>query len=277
MPEKSNIALCRDPAELYLNVLKRVLVRWDEDKFVPMTNKGWLRPLVKRACAARGLSIWQVKPFDAEARTFGRDWPDGATIIGAKRIENIQFCIKTVLQDGVPGDLVEAGLWRGGASIFMRAALEAFGDADRVVWCADSFKGWPVPNARKYPRDKNSVRHLQSHRALSLAMVKDNFRKHSLLDDRVKFLAGWFEDTLPTAPIGEIAVLRLDGDMYGSTMDVLTALYAKVSPGGFVIMNDYANPGSDSRPAIDDFRRDHGINEPIADIDGCGAYWRRLR
>lgn len=242
-----------------------------------MTNKGSIRPLVRRAFATRGMSICQIKPFDADARTFGRDWPDGATTIGIKRIENIQFCVRTIIEESVPGDLVEAGLWRGGASIFMRATLEAFGDTDRALWCADSFKGWPHPNLKKYPQDKNSVRHLQSFRAPSLDTVKDNFRKHSLLDDRVKFLPGWFEDTLPSAPIGGIAVLRLDGDMYGSTMDALRALYPKVSPGGFVTVNDYNNPGSDSRPAVDEFRRMYAIGEPITDIDGCGAYWRRRR
>jgi len=239
-----------------------------------MANKGFIRPLIRRALAARGLEICQIKPFDAEIRDSGRDWPDGLTVIGMKRMQNIQGCVTIVLREGVAGDLAEAGLWRGGASIFMRALLAALGDADRLVWCAYSFKGWPEPDATKYRLDAGSVLHLQSHRAPSLETVKDNFRKFSLMDDRVRFLPGWFADTLPSAPIERIAVLRLDADMYGSTLDVLNALYRKVSPGGFVIMNDYGKPDSAARYAIDDFRERHGIDEPIIDIDGSGAYWR---
>jgi O-methyltransferase len=60
-----------------------------------------------------------------------------------------------------------------------------------------------------------------------------------LFDDNVKFLAGWFKDTLPSAPIKKVSVLRLDGDMYESTMDALVALYKKVTPNGYIIVDDY--------------------------------------
>ncbi len=111
--------------------------------------------------------------------------------------------------------------------------------------------------------------------AVSLESVKSNFKKFDMLDDRVKFLQGWFKDTLPAAPISTIAVLRLDGDMYESTMDTLNALYAKVSPGGFVIVDDYGLPEDACKRAVHDFRNAHGLTEPIIDIDGFGAFWRR--
>lgn len=105
--------------------------------------------------------------------------------------------------------------------------------------------------------------------------VQSNFERFKLLDDHVKFLIGWFKDTLPTAPIKKLAVLRLDGDMYESTMDALNALYHKVSPGGFIIVDDYGLPEDTCRNAIHDFRRSHDSNEPIIDIDGWGVYWRK--
>src|ERR1044072_2882529 len=84
---------------------------------------------------------------------------------------------------------------------------------------------------------------------------------------------GWFSDTLPDAPIERLAVLRLDGDMYSSTWDALTALYAKVSPGGFVIVDDYhAVPGC--KQAVDDFRPRHAIDAPLETIDWAGVFWR---
>ncbi|MCX7153222.1 MAG: class I SAM-dependent methyltransferase, partial [Proteobacteria bacterium] len=104
--------------------------------------------------------------------------------------------------------------------------------------------------------------------------VQANFAKYDLHDDQVRFLKGWFKDTLPAAPIAQLAVLRLDGDMYESTMDALNALYHKVSPGGFVIIDDYILPKC--RAAIGDFRRAKGISETIIDIDGAGVYWRKL-
>ena len=102
--------------------------------------------------------------------------------------------------------------------------------------------------------------------------MRDNFRRYGLLDDEVEFLEGWFKDTLPAAPIERLAILRLDGDMYGSTMETLEALYDKVGPGGFVIVDDYILPGC--RKAVDDFRAARGIAAPMTDVDGAAVFWR---
>jgi hypothetical protein len=86
-------------------------------------------------------------------------------------------------------------------------------------------------------------------------------------------LKGWFSDTLPKAPIERLAILRLDGDMYGSTMDALNALYSKLSPGGYCIIDDFHLDGC--RKAVEDFRRDHSITAPIQEIDWAGRFWRK--
>jgi O-methyltransferase len=100
-----------------------------------------------------------------------------------------------------------------------------------------------------------------------------NFERYGLLDQQVRFLEGWFKDTLPNAPIARLAVLRLDGDMYEATMQALDALCAKVSPGGFVIIDDYHEVPA-CRQAVDDFRTAHGLDHEILEIDGSGVYWR---
>ena len=110
--------------------------------------------------------------------------------------------------------------------------------------------------------------------AIPLEEVQENFRRYNLLDDQVQFLKGWFCDTLPTAPIEKLAVLRLDGDLYESTMDGLNALYDKVSPGGFIIVDDYGDFEPCHR-AITEFRQARNINDPIEVIDWAGAYWRK--
>ena len=204
----------------------------------------------------------------------GLDWPrKGETMIGLKRMDNLQFCVEEVLKNGVPGDLIETGVWRGGATIFMRAILMAYEVKDRLVWVADSFQGLPKPNVELYPEDKDDPFYQYDHLRVSLEQVQANFQKYGLLDEQVRFLKGWFKDTLKDAPIERLAVLRLDGDMYESTMDALKHLYPRLSPGGFVIIDDYML--DNCRAAVTDFRAAQGITEEIVPIDWAGVYWKR--
>jgi len=214
--------------------------------------------------------------LELRKRTEGCCWPpsNSHTMIGLPRLRNIRDCVQAVVQDDVPGDLMEAGVWRGGACIFMRALLEAFGDNSRSVWVADSFAGLPPPNEADYPADKGDNLYTCPELAVSLGQVKSHFVKYNLLDDRVKFLKGWFRDTLPTAPVTSLAVLRLDGDMYESTMDTLRACYPKLSRGGFCIVDDYGCIAA-CRKAIHDYRNANGIKDAIWQVDWTGVYWRK--
>jgi O-methyltransferase len=244
-------------------------------KFATNPIKQFVARRITSILESRKLETVRRVKFDREKRSLGRDWPTHAdTMIGLKRLENVRYCVATVLTEGIPGDMIETGVWRGGASIMMRAVLEVYGDPARTVWCADSFEGLPAPDMERYPQDAGMDLHTYTELAISLEQVKANFQKYGLLDDRVRFLKGWFKDTLPQAPIEKIAVLRLDGDLYASTMDALTNLYHKVSPGGFVIVDDYGIPEDTCRRAISDFRESKGIAEPIQDIDGFGVFWR---
>jgi hypothetical protein len=195
-------------------------------------------------------------------------------MIGLARLNNLQFCVEDVLTRGVPGDLIETGVWRGGACIFMRGILKAYRVKDRRVWLADSFAGLPRPNAEKYPADAGDTQYSLSPVAVPLEEVKANFERYGLADEQVHFLKGWFKDTLPTAPIKQLAVLRLDGDMYESTMDGLSNLYPKLSVGGYVIVDDY-NVIAGCKKAIHDYRDSNRIEDPIRDIDGSGVFWQR--
>jgi O-methyltransferase len=208
-----------------------------------------------------------------QAREEGHDWPARAhTMIGRKRLDHLQACVETVLREGIPGDLIETGVWRGGSAILMRGVLAAYADPKRRVWVADSFRGLPPPDG-KWQIDARSRLHEVEFLAVPRAQVERNFRAYGLLDDRVRFLEGWFEDTLPGAPIEQLSVLRLDGDMYRSTISVVEALYDRVSPGGFVIVDDYALPPC--KAAITDFRAARNITTPIEAIDWTGVFWRK--
>jgi len=205
----------------------------------------------------------------------GHAWPAYAySMVGPKRLDNIRFCLEDVIKKNVQGDFVETGVWRGGACIFARAVLKARGVTDRNVWVADSFEGLPKPDAEKYPEDKGDKHHFIPELAVSLEQVQANFRIFGLLDNQVKFMKGWFKDTLPTAPFEKLAVARLDGDIYESTMDALKSLYPKVSVGGYLIVDDYeAVPAC--KQAIHDYRNQHGIKDPIKAIDSSGIFWQK--
>jgi O-methyltransferase len=209
--------------------------------------------------------------------TIGIEWPAIAeTMLGVPELNNIQNCIKDALARKVPGDLIEAGVWRGGATIFMRAALEAYGDSERHVWVADSFEGLPkATNAvDKRGGDFASMQEL----AVSLEEVRGNFARYGLLDSRVHFLQGWFSNTLPKAPIARLAVLRIDADMYVGTFDALKSLYPKLSPGGYCIIDDYSGIEG-ARKATDDYRAEHGITTPIQKVEGSKftVFWQKAQ
>jgi hypothetical protein len=202
------------------------------------------------------------------------------TMLPLARIDNIRYCIEQVVRDGIPGDVIETGVWRGGACIYMRGCLKAMGVTDRIVWVADSFEGLPdpAPEREKETKFHNSPSMQKSLRKLEAGLeeVQANFAAYELLDENVRFLKGWFKDTLPDAPIERLAVIRLDGDYYQSTMDALTALYDRLSPGGFVIVDDYGEDlWTDCRQAIEDFRTANAITDPLLRVDATCVYWRR--
>jgi hypothetical protein len=267
-----------DP-ELYLDLLKRCLTGYlypessnqevHPDRSLPPIKRRLFQFLNKR-----GYKIFKTVPFDAKARELGKDWPSiGYSMVGLKRLDNLQFCVESVIQEHVPGDLLEAGVWRGGSCIFMRAILKLRSVTDRTVWVADSFQGLPVPSLEADHDYDLSTFHIL---AVPQEEVEAAFNRFGLFDGQVRFLKGWFKDTLPTAPVSRLAVLRVDGDYYESTMDILNALYHKVSAGGFVIVDDYhmLHP---CKQAVHDFRTRVAVADPIQEIDGTAVFWRKSR
>lgn len=249
------------PVELYLDLLKRSL---SNTLFAP-------EPDADEELEARYVA------------GFIQHYINGAAVsmLPIARFNNLQSCVLDVIARGVPGDLIETGVWRGGATIFMRAILKARGVTDRTVWVADSFEGLPEPDADKFPVEAKAhngpmMTKAYNHFAVGIEDVQRNFRAFGMLDAQVRFLKGWFKDTLPTAPIERIAVMRLDGDYYESTMDGLVNLYDKLSVGGYAIIDDY---GEDTwtycRKAVDDFRTARGITDPMIRVDSKCYYWQR--
>ncbi len=215
-----------------------------------------------------------------EHKLLGLYMPSKAfTMLGKYRLENIEFCVEDVIKNGIPGDMIEAGVWRGGATIFMRAVLKELGVTDRAVWVADSFQGLPPPNPEKYPKDVfQNVKLWEDERlAVSLEEVKSNFERYELLDDQVRFLPGWFRDTMPDNPIQQLAVMRLDGDHYEATWECLLYLYPKLSIGGWCLIDDWYAMRQ-ATEAVKDYREKYGIEDEIIDVTDSrapGVYWQK--
>lgn len=271
-------------ADLYLDLLARTLTRavfedndWvlgidasgDTRRFVQQLHR--LSPLLQKA----HLEVAVKRPYLAEKRQLGRDWPARAeTMAGLARLANVRFCIESVLADEVPGDLIETGVWRGGMSIYMRGVLKAHGVTDRKVWLADSFEGLPQVDPTHYPADSGLDFEKFDVLSVGVEEVRRNFQRYELLDDQVEFIVGWFKDTLSDAPVSDLAVLRLDGDLYESTIQALEPLYPKLSVGGYCIIDDYGAVAA-CKAAVTDYRKAHAIEDEISDVDGWAVYWRK--
>jgi O-methyltransferase len=267
----------------YLDLLRDTLsfTLWEEPA-VPIEAFNSRRPpakrflvaLLSRLAGAAGLQLARPAAVSDEKREEGRYWPLMAhTMVGRKRLDNLKSCVESVLRTGVPGDFIEAGVWRGGSAIFIKGILASHDARDRRLFVADSFQGLPPPDAERYPADAGDRHSTFDFLAVSRQQVEDNFRRYGLLDDRVVFVEGWFKDTLPNLPARELALVRIDGDMYESTIDALEALYPKLSPGGYCVVDDYGLKGC--RRAVDDFRARHAIGDEMIKIDWTGVYWRR--
>ena len=270
----------------YLELLKKTIIdlkRTGNIEYRPVTYGRKLNLFVKLPLAViskvehRKLIVCEGVSFSQEDRMNGRDWPLYAeSMIGYNRLSNVQYCVTDVIKNNIEGDLIETGVWRGGTVIFMRGILKAYNITDRIVWAADSFEGLPKPDVVKYKAYRVDVLYNFNELKVSLGTVKSNFEKYDLLDQQVQFLKGWFKDTLPTAPIKKLAVMRLDGDMYESTMDSLVNLYPRLSYNGYIIIDDWGSVKG-CRLAVLDYRKKYNITEEIIPIDSDGVFWKKTQ
>jgi O-methyltransferase len=258
-----------DP-DAYLGLLKAALTRSEQfEPPVPLKATNWKRHLIGPSQALLRRYGYQIVKSTAHRGGAGE------TIIGPQRLDSLRTAIEAILADGIRGDLIEAGVWRGGAGIFMRAVLASYDVTDRMVWLADSFQGFPSQQGIDAGVDFSGDATYADF-AVGVDEVRANFARYNLLDDNVRFLEGWFADTLPSAPFEHLAIVRLDGDLYESTRDAISALYPRLSHGGFCFIDDYG-AFDQCRLAVEEYRDAHGITESIVHVDSHCVYWRKDR
>jgi O-methyltransferase len=266
------------PEELYLDLMKRALTRALTARGLErhtFKTKRWIYPIIKRVLDHRHLELVRIKPSTPEdylesGHAATNRVEDAETMLGTRQLDHMQAAIVKILDEKILGDVLEAGVWRGGMTIFMRAVLKAYAVTDRTVWVVDSFEGLP-----EIDRSLDRFEWNTGDMAIPLEEVKQAFERYGLLDSQVTFLKGLFSATLPTCLVPALAILRVDADLYSSTVDALRNLYPRLSSGGYAIFDDYMNL-PDCRRAIDEYRNAHGIAEPIVRIDKRAVFWRKL-
>jgi O-methyltransferase len=233
-----------------------------ERRFIELTKMSVLGLLHERWNGHIDGSLWQ-------------ETSNACTLIGLRRMDHMQFLLEEVIRLNIPGDFIETGVWRGGASIFAAAVFLAYSqtcpsDSCRRVFLADSFCGIPPVNTDLYPVDAAhaGAEEIELFKDTSAQRVRDSFAAFGVLSDAVVFLEGWFKDTLPAARLtifGRFSVIRLDGDTYEATWLALDQLYHLLSPGGFVIVDDFTD-WIGCRKAVSDFREQHAVTSPIRPV-----------
>eukprot|EP00401_Gymnodinium_catenatum_P065565 CAMPEP_0117461110 /NCGR_PEP_ID=MMETSP0784-20121206/2354_1 /TAXON_ID=39447 /ORGANISM="" /LENGTH=365 /DNA_ID=CAMNT_0005254803 /DNA_START=1 /DNA_END=1099 /DNA_ORIENTATION=+ len=239
--------------------------------------------IVKRALTGDLLQTpdRNLKLFQQSQRDSHGDCSYCYTMIGNGRADNIQHCMLSALKAGVQGDFLEAGVWRGGASIFAKTLLDLYARGEgRRTYACDSFEGLP----KAYdPHDSNTWNKATWFVA-GEDVVRQNFQRFHAYDDSVHFVKGYFNLSLPVLKQRleregrKIMVLRGDGDMYGSYKHILYNLYGLLSIGGYFICDDC--PGiKPAWVAVNDFRQHHGNDEQFLRVNGSyiGMYWQKTR
>lgn len=269
----------------YLETLKRMLCRYDlegDGTWAPIGFFGGVRKRdrllirvidgISELLLPKEIRLAKFYPYFQEHRYSGKDWPYHAeTMVGLSRLNQMHRALESIEDEGIPGHVLEAGVWRGGVGIFSAAFLSLRAENTRKVYLADSFSGLPKPS-EQFEQDRSDIHHTIGYLSASEAEVRANFGRYLVPLEGVEFVSGYFQDTMPTLDVDQLAILRLDGDMYESTAVVLANLYDRVSPGGFVIVDDWTLP---ARKAVEDFLSTRAEHPTVVDIDGSSVYFRK--
>ncbi|MFC9604196.1 TylF/MycF/NovP-related O-methyltransferase [Streptomyces niveus] len=182
------------------------------------------------------------------------------TMTSPERLNAFILATRHVVRHNIPGDIVECGVWRGGSMQACAKTLLALGETDRGLHLFDTFEGMPPPTAEDLRRDGKSAEDLLAAQGkdrpiwavASLEDVQAGFANVPYPGERVHYVQGLVEDTVPQQAPEQISILRLDTDWYASTKHELEFLYPRLVSGGVLLIDDYGY-WQGSRQAVDEF------------------------
>lgn len=213
--------------------------------------------------------------LDQKQREAGQDWSLFAlTMTGRIRVKTIQLLLEEIIQNNIKGDIIETGVWRGGTSIFMRGVLDAYQQHQRKSYVCDSFSGLPPS---EYKADADIKWDHSPYLEISVDQVTENFITAGIYSQNIIFVKGFFSNTMPqlATMTTTFSLLRLDGDMYESTVDVLYHLYDKLSIGGYVFIDDWSI--LPTQRACLDFMKVHNFKPQVITPDPVAGYWKKTQ
>ena len=217
--------------------------------------------------------------------------PHCLSMLGQRRLDNYAIAIMSAVYDRIPGHIIETGVWRGGASMLAAKTIEVLGNVEkRKVFFCDSFKGIPKVIGKAVSGQDETAWTYHILNDNDVNRVREKVQSFGVDTSNVVYVEGYFNESIPALiknnPELTFSVIRLDGDTYFSTMDAIKELYPRLNKGGFIIIDDYIDWIGCKR-AIDDYRREHSITEPITVVPhkiggnaseveyARGVYWRK--
>lgn len=197
----------------------------------------------------------------------------------AERVNALVESVRYIVSEGISGDFVECGVWKGGSAMAMSLALQELGEQDRQIFLYDTFAGMSAPS----PVDKSIGGSSAQDKFLELktsddssdwcfsplSEVKTNVLSVGYPEEKFHFIEGKVEDTIPGSIPDRIALLRLDTDWYESTKHELIHLFPRLSPRGVIIIDDYGH-WHGARQAVDEYIAENDIHIFLNRIDNSG-------
>ncbi|MFD7967768.1 TylF/MycF/NovP-related O-methyltransferase [Streptomyces clavifer] len=215
------------------------------------------------------------KPAPKSGPQFPADYDDEAkdiiravkpfTMTSPERLNALVLATRHIVRHGIPGDIVECGVWRGGSMQACAKTLLSLGETGRDLYLFDTYEGMTPPTAEDLRRDGKPARELLDAQGrdrpiwavASLEDVRAGFEDVPYPKERVHYVRGKVEDTVPEQAPDRISILRLDTDWYASTRHELRHLYSRLVSGGVLLIDDYGY-WQGSRQAVDEFLEETG-------------------
>ncbi|MBK8207349.1 MAG: class I SAM-dependent methyltransferase [Planctomycetes bacterium] len=198
------------------------------------------------------------------------------TMTDREKVLSLIHAVRYVINAGIPGDIVECGVWKGGSMMAIARTLLTAGVQDRELYLFDTYEGMSTPTAKDVNHKGHDARQVFDDTKFSdregsdwcyaaLDEVKANLARIGYPAARIHYIRGKVEDTLPAAAPEQIALLRLDTDWYESTLHEMRTLYPRLVPGGVLIIDDYYT-WQGSKDAVDEYLVEHGLKLFLAPL-----------
>lgn len=244
-----------------------------------------LKKIIKSLINSHQYQQVEADPYKADLRDFtglekeNIEYVKPYSMTTNERLVSLSRCIDYIVNNNIEGDIVECGVWRGGSMMLVARKLLQLDSKEKKLFLFDTFEGMSEPGKNDVAWDKISAgEKLNTSDKFegtnvwcysTLDEVKSNVSKIGYPENKIVYVAGKVEDTLPYPLIGKISLLRLDTDWYSSTKHELEHLYSKLVFGGVLIIDDYGH-WEGARKAVDEFIMKNNLKLFLNRIDYTG-------